>query len=130
MGESSRTPPHRDRGNITPVNSANRLRGGAARIGSVSASPANRPVKVDPTDIERDAEWAVLQAMSSLRQIGRPQVSQTVPPEAVKSLMERRGKSVTLDDAWSNVTAAVIRLQAGGFIFVSRDPKIAWRQLK
>ena len=82
------------------------------------------------TDLDRDAERAIAESMLGLRRLGRPQNSQTVPFDAVKRLLAWRGESLTLDEAWASVDAALIHLRANRYLFAPRSPKMLWRMLK
>jgi hypothetical protein len=77
--------------------------------------------------LERDAELAILVALTNLP-AGHPLAnSQGVPEAAVACLRESVDSGVTTDEPRRQVMAAVGRLQADGFVDAPSDPKKCWR---
>jgi hypothetical protein len=79
------------------------------------------------SELERDAELAILVAVTNLP-AGDPLAnSRAVPEAAVVRLRGSVGPGVPTDELRRQVTAAVQRLQAGGFLDAPSDPKKCWR---
>lgn len=98
------------------------------RVGEGAAEPV--PMKNDPTDLERDAEFAVLDAMAIVKRAGQSPNSETVPAEAARLLKESKGLTMTSEQARTCISAAVERLRASGDLYAPVNPKIFWRRPK
>ena len=79
------------------------------------------------TELERDAELAILLALTSLP-AGDPLANSRAIPEAAVAQLQRSVDSpVPTVELRRQVMAAIQRLQAGGFLDAPADPKKSWR---
>ena len=79
------------------------------------------------TALERDAELAILLALTGLPD-GDPRAnSRAIPEAAVVHLQRSVDSSMSTAELRRQVMAATQRLQAGGFLDAPADPKKCWR---
>ena len=87
----------------------------------------NKPAIQDVSAIEREAEWAVLLAVTNLPVETGFASSTAVPAEAVRRLGGFVGSGVPTEELRRQVAAAIQRLEAEGFLYAPSDPMKCWR---
>ena len=86
-----------------------------------------KPAIPNVSAIEREAEWAVLLAVTNLPIETGFASSTAVPAEAVRRLGGFVGSGVPTEELRRQVAAAIQRLEAEGFLYAPSDPMKCWR---
>ena len=87
----------------------------------------DKPADPNLSEIEREAERAILVALTNLPAESAFANSRAVLAVAVRQLSGSTASPVPVSELRQRVSAAAVRLQADGFLDAPDDPKKCWR---